>query len=383
MGDTMNERTPAEVFPPGDFLREELEAHGWSQSEFADIIGRPIKTVNEIIAGKRRITPSTAKELEAALGISARSWMNHETIYQLHNAQPAPERIRQEAKIRSLFPVRDMVNRGWLEASGNPKVIEAQLLDFFEIKSLEERPNPAHAARRSESSEKLSPYQLAWLFRIKQLAKACEVAKYSETKLSKAIEQLKNLRSSPEDTSHIPSILNNAGVRFIIVEPFAGSKIDGVCLWLDKNSPVIGMTLRFDRIDNFWFVLRHEIEHILQRHGIDNPIIDSELEKPAAEGRDHGEQLEEEVIANSAAAEFCISQPALNDFLNRVGALPSRKKVIGFAILQEVHPGIVVGQLQRKLGRYDLFRNQLAKIREHVTSTALTDGYGRTTPVLV
>jgi HTH-type transcriptional regulator / antitoxin HigA len=97
----MNEKIPAEVFPPGDFLRDELEARGWSQSEFAEIIGRPIKTVNEIIAGKRRITPTTAKELEAALDISARSWMNHETIYQLHNVQPAPDRIRKEAKIRS------------------------------------------------------------------------------------------------------------------------------------------------------------------------------------------------------------------------------------------------------------------------------------------
>ena len=383
MGDAMNERIPAEVFPPGDFLREELEARGWSQSEFAEIIGRPIKTVNEIIAGKRRITPTTAKELEAALGISARSWMNHETIYQLHNAQPAPERIHQEAKIRSLYPVRDLINRGWLEASGNPEVIEAQLLRFFEITSIDKGPELAHAARRSESSEELSPHQLAWLFRVKQMAKASKVGIYSETKLLEAIDQLRDLRILPEDTSHISAILANAGVRFVIVEPFTGSKIDGVCLWLTENAPVIGMTLRFDRIDNFWFVLRHEIEHVLQRHGEQNPIIDSELEKPADEGRDDGELLKEETIANSAAAEFCVSQAAINDFITRIGSLPSRKKVIGFATLQRVHPGVVVGQLQRILKRCDLFRNQLVKVRGYVTSTALTDGYGQIAPVLV
>lgn len=378
----MNERTPAEVFPPGDFLREEIEARGWSQSEFAEIIGRPIKTVNEIIAGKRRITPVTAKELEAALGISARSWMNHETIYQLHNAHPPSERIRKEATIRSLFPVRDLVNRGWLEASGNPDVIEAQLLDFFEIKSLEEQPQLCHAARRSESSERLSPHQLAWLFRVKKLARACKTAKYSERVLSLALEQLKNLMTAPEDTARISNILANAGVRFVIVEPFLGARIDGVCLWLDKNSPAIGMTLRFDRIDNFWFVLRHEIEHVLQRHGEDQPIIDSELEKSPADEKSPEKQLEEERIANMASAEFCMPQSVLNDFLARAGHLPSRKHVMKFAMTQRVHPGIAVGQIQRKLGRNDLFRNQLAKIREYVTATALTDGYGQAAPVL-
>ena len=47
-------------------------------------------------------------------------------------------------------------------------------------------------------------------------------------------------------------------------EALPSSKIDGVCLWLDQHSPVIGMSLRFDRIDNFWFVLGHEIEHALK-----------------------------------------------------------------------------------------------------------------------
>ena len=66
------------------------------------------------------------------------------------------------------------------------------------------------------------------------------------------------------------------GVRYIIVEGLPGGKIDGVCFWLDPRSPVIGMSLRFDRIDNFWLVLRHEIEHVLCGHGKSEPIIDVE-----------------------------------------------------------------------------------------------------------
>ena len=48
----MNDVTVAEVFPPGEFLRDELEARGWTQTEFAEILGRPPRLVNEIIAGR-------------------------------------------------------------------------------------------------------------------------------------------------------------------------------------------------------------------------------------------------------------------------------------------------------------------------------------------
>ena len=86
----MNARIPAEVFPPGEFLQEELEARGWSQIELAEILARPPRLVNEIIAGKRAITPETAKGLSAAFGHSAQYWMNLETSYQLSKAQMPP-----------------------------------------------------------------------------------------------------------------------------------------------------------------------------------------------------------------------------------------------------------------------------------------------------
>ena len=75
----MNERIPAEVFPPGEFLRDELDARGWNQTDFAEIIGKRPGVVNEIIAGKRAVTPETAKLLAAALGTSAQFWINLET----------------------------------------------------------------------------------------------------------------------------------------------------------------------------------------------------------------------------------------------------------------------------------------------------------------
>ena len=79
----MIERRPAEVFHPGEHLLDELNARGWSQVEFSEIISRPVRLVNEIVNGKRGITPETAREFSAALGTSPEFWINLDTAYHL------------------------------------------------------------------------------------------------------------------------------------------------------------------------------------------------------------------------------------------------------------------------------------------------------------
>jgi len=88
---------PAEVFPPGEFIRDELEARGWTQAKFAKIIGRPLQNVNEVINGKRRITPETAVLIAAAFGTSPDVWLNLENAYRLSKL-PAPREVIQRAK---------------------------------------------------------------------------------------------------------------------------------------------------------------------------------------------------------------------------------------------------------------------------------------------
>lgn len=101
----MTEQQPAEVFPPGKFLKDELDARSWTQTEFAEIIGRPSKAINEIITGRRGITPRTAKEFAAALGTSAQFWMNLKTTYQLSKVQPDTEKISRIERLREHFSV--------------------------------------------------------------------------------------------------------------------------------------------------------------------------------------------------------------------------------------------------------------------------------------
>lgn len=376
----MSNHVPAEVFPPGEILSIELEARGWTQTEFAEIIRRPARLVNEIIAGKRAITPETAREFGAALGTSAQFWLNMESSYQLGRMAPSAtvDIIAREAKLREQFPVREIIKRGWIEPSQNYEVVEARVLSYFGIKSIDEKPQLCHAARR-DYKEELSNLQFAWLFRVKQLASALQIPKYDENKLRESLSELELLMTEPEGVRHVPKILAEAGVRFVIVEPIPGSKINGVCLWIDnKKSPIIGMTLKGEFIDLFWFDLRHEIEHVLRGDGKDGAVIDTFEQPEQGANEDDCEK-----IANKAAADFCVPQKDMDGFIARLDPMYSDENLIGFARLIKRHPGIVAGQLQRRTYRWTLFKKfqSQSKVRNIIIKTALTDGYGCTAPI--
>ena len=375
--------TYAEVFPPGEFLRDELEARDWSQTQFAAIIGRPVRTVNEIIAGKRSITAETALQLEAPLGTSAELWMNLESQFQLSKVRQSESTIQRKALLHSRFPVRDLAKRGWIDATDEVALLEQQLLKHYCLSSLDDEPSWAHAAKKS-SYEGMTYLQWSWIFRVKQIASSLVAPKYDEAKLRGSLPRLKDLMSAPEEARHVPKILNAAGVRFVLVEALPASKIDGVCLWLDENRPVIGMSCRLDRIDNFWFVLRHEIEHLLQEHGKDAGMkLDEDLT-----GSNDTSGLDDERIANEAASEFGVTEAELRNYVARVNPyIFSREKIIGFSLRLSLHPGIVVGRLHRHMEKrgdssaYRFLRDYLIKVRHIVAMSGPVDGWGNVYPI--
>jgi HTH-type transcriptional regulator/antitoxin HigA len=369
----MTEIVPAQAFSPGEFLRDELEERGWTQAEFAKIIGRPPRLVNELIAGKRGITPETAHELAAAFGTSAQLWMNLDAAYQLSLVAPKTERIAREAALRERFPVREMQKRGWIQITESFEETEQSVLGYFGLRSASDVIQLPHAARRNHDEE-LTEIQWAWIFRINQLATALHVPAYSEERFRAATLELERLMTEPEEVRHIPKILAECGVRLVIVEPIPGSKIDGVCFWLKADTaPVIGLSLKWDHIDRFWFTLWHEIEHVLRSDGKGGIIVDEFDDNSSQTG-------EAERAANEGAANRCVPAKAMNDFIARHSPMFAEKNMIGFAKIMKRHPGIVAGQIQRRTNRWDLFRKHQPRVRKIIIQTALTDGYGCSGP---
>ena len=184
------------------------------------------------------------------------------------------------------------------------------------------------------------------------------------------------MRAKIDGVRHVPRLLENAGVRFVIVEALPKSAIDGVCFWLGPNKPVIGMSMRFDRIDNFWFVLRHECAHVLHGHGKSEVILDCDLGD-----MDEASMInDEERIANREAADFCVPEKKMNSFYLRKNPYFSEKEVVAFSMRVGVHPGLVVGQIQRRMGRYDFLRKHLVKVRETLADSMMMDGWGDLVP---
>ena len=359
----------AATFPPGEFLQEELESRGWSQTELAEIMGRPVRLINEIIAGKRAITPETAVQLGDSLGTGAEVWLNLESQYQLSKVPASDGQVARRARLYDRFPVREMIKRSWLAAHKEIDALEGACRDFFGLASLDHDVQFCHAAKKSAASEAPTMLQLAWLVRARQVASEMKGPAYSAPRLRDTLPRLAALLSAPEEIRHVAPRLAECGVHFVVVEPIPGAKIDGACFWLKDGHPVVALSLRLDRIDNFWFVLRHELEHVLREDGRDGFVLDLDLE-----GTESVEPAE--IAANEAGAEFCVPQAELVNFMARVGPFFSEERVVRFAQRLNVHPGLVVGQLQRRLERYDLFRKHQVKVRAFVVSSARTDGYG-------
>ncbi len=380
----MMERTPVVAFPPGEFLKEELEARGWTQTDLAEILGRPIQVVNEIIAGKKAITPETAKGLAAAFGTSAQYWLNLESSYQLWQVKHSDPAVTRRARIYELAPLKEMIRRGWVEQSPSIEVLEKQVCDFFRINSIGEEPVfLQRAARKSTSYTDLSSAQRAWLFRAFHLARALEVRPFTDSLFEQGLAQLRLLLEYGEGVRQVPRVLAESGIRFLIIEPLQQTRIDGVCFWLDERSPVIALSLRSDRIDSFWFSLLHELGHVKNRDGLkSNGRLDTDLVGDQALPTE--EKPEFERRADEFAVDFLVPQAEIASFIARTRPLYSAARIIGFAKRIKVHTGIVVGQLQRR-GEitYAHNRKMLEKVRHTLITSALTDGWGHLSPTTV
>ncbi len=369
---------------PGQLIEFLLAERGWTQRTLGVVLGKSDTTINRLISGKAAVDAETALMLEEVFSTPADRFLALQKEYDLAQARivmvPDPARATR-AVLYGDLPVAHMIKRGWLDAESirDTEKIERALVRFFGVNRPDDIEVLPHAAKKTATNTEASPAQIAWLYRVKQMASGILAKPYTRAGLIAALPKLRALALSPEGVARVPRILAEAGIRFVIVESLPSAKIDGVCFWIDAGKPVIGMTLRFDRIDNFWFVLRHEIEHILQGHGMISVVLDANLEGDrVGTGPDVSE---EERVANRAAQEFLVPSVQMDAFIARKAPFFSERDLLGFSKMMRVHPGIVVGQIQRKTDRYDLFRNYLSKIREIILPNVFKDGWGDVAPV--
>lgn len=357
---------------PGAILRYLMEEKPWTQEELALVTGRSRKTIQEIASDKSGITPEMAMTLAAAFGTDAADWLRVDALYRLSQVakQGNASDVERRVRLFRVAPVRDMQRRGWIRDTPDPRLIEKELCRFFGLQSMDTIPTLSVATRRTVSGEGLTASQVAWCMRARQMATALQVGPFDQSRLEAAARELRTLAAYPKEARHLPKVMGKYGIRFVVVEPLPGSKIDGAAFWLAAAKPAIAVSVRFDRIDALWHTVFHEFIHIV--HG-DALSIDTALV-----GEDSVQSEDEvEARANREAAAALIPEAEIDSFIRRVGPLYSRSRIVQFAHRVKIHPGIVVGALQHRgeVG-WQALREFLVKIRESVVGTALTDGWG-------
>jgi HTH-type transcriptional regulator/antitoxin HigA len=359
-----------------------LDAKGWTQESIADITGLSRTTISSIISGRSGVTADVAVRLAAAFANQPEDWLKWDADYQLSLVDADPQPVERMATFYQQAPVRDMQKRGWIKQTDDPVELESELEKFFGGSVLAGVHFPV-ATRRTNNLENLNAAEKAWCFMARHLSERLPLpAEFSRDRLGAAEKKLRVLAAYPKEVQKLPQMLAYYGIRFVVVEPLPGAKIDGAAFW-HEDHPVIAVSVRWDRIDAFWFTVIHEFMHI--KNG-DESSFDANL---IAESEKGGISItvapdEAEERANREAAELLVPRSELNSFVSRVSPIYASARIIQFANRIKMHPGIIVGQLQHRgeLG-YSAHRDLLVRVRTMVTETALTDGWGvtRTTGV--
>lgn len=343
---------PARLVPPGRILKRELDSRGWTQKELAKIMGRPEQMISEIINAAKQITPETAVELSAALGPSPEFWLNLESKYRLQLAeqQVQTESIARRSQLYGLLPLKELNKRSWIKIPDSIEDLEREVCDYLGILSITEAPSLVASFRQSTCKAPHYPSQLAWLKRVEHLARKQNVQPFYLAKANEAIPDLLKLSVNPKDISHVPNLLAEIGIYFIIAPHLPKTYLDGALFYI-QDHPVVALSLRYDRIDSFWFTLMHELGHLIKQH---SGIFFDDL--------DEASEDEKEIEANKFSQDWLVPPDAFNEFVKSQLCF-SRVAIERFASEISRHPGIVLGRLHySNLVPYQNFRRLLTNV---------------------
>ncbi len=338
-----NEYLPDEVLPPGDTLADVLEAAGLSQTDLALRMGRPKKTIHEILHGKAAITAETAVQLERVLGLPSEFWSNLQANYdRCRSLDEEGVRLAAQKPWLDLFPYAVMAKRGWVPVTSGTVPRVRALLSFFGVASPEQWKEVCAAQtvsfRKSPAFDANVAALTAWLRRGQQDATRIECMSYSASRFRETLAQVRGLSQEKDPGVFVPALQRAcavAGVAVVFVPQINGCRASGATLWVSSEKAVIQLSLRYKTNDHLWFTFFHEAAHVLL-HPKKAVFI---------EQVNDGHDGEQEAQANEFAATTLIAPSAYARFLMSSEPL-SKARIGAFATAQGIAPGIVVGRLQ-------------------------------------
>lgn len=343
---------PVDLPDPIEAIKFRMDQQGLKQRDLVPIIGSRSK-VSEVLNRKRALTLPMIRALHTGLGIPAKVLIQESDLSQLAFAN-----VEWGA-----FPLREMVRRKWITATTreiekDPERVVARY--FAPLNSLR---IGAVLYRRSElirSARSMDKYSLmAWTARIQICAREIEHLQSYKGGINKAfMRELAHLSVSENGPTLAVEMLKAVGVALVIEPHLPGTYLDGAAIVVDEEFPVVGMTLRHDRLDNFWFTIMHELSHIALHleSGYDSFVDDLDFGEKLDPREDEADRLARDVLISNedwekSAACKLKSEEAAQHLAKKVG----------------IHPAIVAGRMRYEFKNYRILGQLVGRgeVRKH------------------
>ena len=323
-----------------------MEQEGLSARDLIPLIGSRSK-VSEVLSGKRPLTMQMARALHAGLGIPA------DVLLQ----QPGGELgSALEGIVWERFPLEEMAKRGWIKKRPNLLEHAEEIMRDLIDRAGGEHAIPAVLYRKNDHARinaKTDPYALkAWCWEVLGRANArhLPVSYKPGTVNPDFLRNVARLSWSEDGPRLAQEFLAKHGIHLVCLRHLPRTHLDGAALQLADGTPVIGLTLRYDRLDNFWFCLMHELAHVGRHLGNtkdDSFVDDLSLRDVKIVHRDRREDEADEWAENGLIPEEVWET-------SRVKDKPSPLAVMALAQRLDIHPAIVAGRVRYATGNFRL-----------------------------
>jgi len=330
------------AFHPGYYINEIIEDMEMSQEEFAKRLDVTPKTLSCLVRGKANISKDLAKKLSLMLNTSVEMWLNLQQEYEKKIIEIEKQKeLDEQVKLVKLIDYSYFVNLGFLESTKNIYDKIRNLCSFFRVSNLNVLLRQDLSANfRSgipNKEEKNILNANAWLETAIKIAREEKVSPYNEAKLKSHLQEIRAMTvQDPEDfMPRLKNIFKECGVVLVLLPALKNSGINGAVKWLTRDKAVIAMNDRRKNADIFWFSIFHEIKHILQ-HKTTCVMLSG--------NKDLNQKYEEE--ADEFARDYLIPKSEYELFTSKSDF--STASIMKFSKKIGIHPGIVVGRLQKE-----------------------------------
>jgi HTH-type transcriptional regulator/antitoxin HigA len=336
---------PAQVFPPGYFIKDQLEQRQWSQNELAEVLGITPRHLSQVMNGESPLSYDLAIQLGQAFDTSPQLWSNLYLSYALWQEQQEAEVSETEVKagIYERMPIRDMIKKGWLREPRNVRDLAKQVAGFWgrddaDLAFIDTEYTPClNRSSLAKANQFNKSYALTWYRMASVCAQDIQVPAYRKPELQQLFASISGYTAKSDGVPSFLSQLNQCGVKFIVLPHLEKTYLDGAA-FIQEENPVLVYTARYNRVDNFWFTIAHEIAHVLLHLSKSGDVILDDL--------DERENTDLEQEANAAAAEQ-LKHKEIGACFKCSGQVHP-KRVLACARMYNLHPSIVAGKLARE-----------------------------------